>query len=70
MPQTLEGLEESKKKLLFLLGETMYRLINSQAIRVLYTSESVDKEKEVAKLCRLINHLQNRVKKVEELYKD
>ncbi|MBF0521939.1 MAG: hypothetical protein HQL24_02665 [Candidatus Omnitrophica bacterium] len=65
MKKQLDDLQLKKKKLLFLLGEAMSSLYKAQKLRVLYTSDAVDSEAEVLKLLRLMEHLQDKIKKLE-----
>lgn len=68
MDHRVEELLEKQKKLTFVLGETLYRLYRSQAVRFLYTSDSVEEEEGVRKLVRLLEYLEDRIRKFEEIY--
>lgn len=68
MEQSMEELVQKQKKLTFLLGEKMYQLHKSLAVRFLYTSEGVSEESEVLKLLRLLDYLEDRTQIYQELY--
>ncbi|MBF0479918.1 MAG: HEAT repeat domain-containing protein [Candidatus Omnitrophica bacterium] len=68
MEQQLDELRAKEKKLIFLFGETMYHLYKSQSVRFLYTSAGEEQEKEVTKLVRLLDYIEDRIAKLEELY--
>ncbi|MBF0477922.1 MAG: HEAT repeat domain-containing protein [Candidatus Omnitrophica bacterium] len=70
MEQQLEELRLKEKKLIYLLGETMFNLYKSQGVRFLYTSAGEEKEKEVTKLVRLLDYIEDRIVKIEEIYNE
>ncbi|HBR14152.1 MAG TPA: hypothetical protein DD723_01225 [Candidatus Omnitrophica bacterium] len=70
MAQHLQEIKLKQKKLIFLFGEIMYHFYKSQDVRFLGTSEGEAKEKEVEKLVRLLDYLQERIQKFEEIYDD
>lgn len=70
MDRRIEEMRQKQKKLTLLLGEKVYRLYKSQGVRLLYTSEGVYEEEEVRKLVRLLDYLDERIQKFEELYGD
>jgi len=68
MKDKVEELKRKHRKLTFLLGQLIYKLYQSQAIRFLYTSGGIKEEEEVGKMLRLLDYLNERIKKFEEIY--
>lgn len=68
MEQRVEELRQKQKKLTFALGDKIRRLYKSQGVRFLYTSEGVEDEEGVNKLIRLLDYLDERIEKFEEIY--
>lgn len=69
MEQHIEELRQKQRKLTLVLGDKIYRLYRAQAIRFLYTSDGVVEEDEVNKLIRLLDYLDERIQKLEEIYR-
>lgn len=68
MEDHVAELRQKQKKLTFLLGDKVRRLYKSQAVRFLYTSDGVEDEEDINKLIRLLEYLNDRIRKLEEIY--
>ncbi|MBF0123502.1 MAG: HEAT repeat domain-containing protein [Candidatus Omnitrophica bacterium] len=68
MEQQLEELKLKQRKLALLFGETVLELYKSKDVSFFYTSRGREKEQEVEKLVRLLDYLDGRIAKIEEIY--
>lgn len=64
----LDELRQKERKIVFHLGETIYKLYKNENIRFLYTSDGVDQEREVRKVLKLLDYMADRIKTFEEIY--
>ena len=63
MTTDMEELSRKHRKLVFLLGEVLYKLYRSELVRFLYTSDGVKDEEEVDKIISLLGYLDGRIVK-------
>ncbi|MBF0571449.1 MAG: HEAT repeat domain-containing protein [Candidatus Omnitrophica bacterium] len=67
MDQHLQELKSKQRKLIFLFGEAVYKLYKSKEISFGFASEDRPKEQEIEKITRLLDYLDERITKIEEL---